>query len=60
LGQVLLGSTSGDPDIRNRAASNIDKIVSPPFKQADGYLGFAQPAIRNQDYMGYPRAAALL
>ena len=54
LGQVLLGWTSGDPDIRNRAVSNIDKIVSPPFKQADGYLGFAQPAIRNQDYLGWP------
>ena len=54
LGQVLLGWTSGDPDIRNRAASNIEKIVSSPFRQADGYLGFAQPAIRNQDYLGWP------
>jgi hypothetical protein len=54
LGQVLLGWTSGDADIRSRATSNINRIVSPPFNQADGYLGFAKPDIRSQDYLGWP------
>lgn len=54
LGQVLLGWTSGDADIQNRATSNIEKIAASPFHQADGYLGFAKPAIRNQDYLGWP------
>jgi hypothetical protein len=54
LGQVLLGWTSGDAGIQRRAASNIERIVSSPFKQADGYIGFARPEILNQDYLGWP------
>ena len=54
LGQVLLGWGSGDKAIQNQATANIDRIVSAPFKGADGYVGFAREQIRGHDYLGWP------
>ena len=54
LGQVLLGWSSGDAAIQDLAAANINRIVSPPFKGPDGYIGFAKPGIRTHDYLGWP------
>ena len=63
--QLLLGWTSEEPDIRNRTASNIKKIVSPPFKPGRRYLGFSPAGYSKPDYVGWPanqeiRASALL